>query len=84
MKGSCRMTIKSFDDGNSDEARQFLLDRRCERNHPKRHRTQKRAKALSAKKRARIKHKNAVATRQRAKILDAARAYWRGERDDHP
>lgn len=42
------MTLSSFDDGDSDEARQALLDRRCERSHPKRHRTQKRAKALAS------------------------------------
>lgn len=77
------MTLKSFDDGGSDEARQFLLDRRCERLHPKRHRTQKRAKRISAKKRSRIKHKNSVRERAVARYKAAVDAYWRGERD-HP
>ena len=78
------MTLKSFDDGNSDEARQFLLDRRCERNHPKRHRTLTRKKAISAKKRARVKHNLATRSRAIAKYKAAARSYWAGESDAHP
>ena len=77
------MTLRPFDDGSSDEARQFLLDRRCERNHPKRHRTRKRAKALSVKKRAKIKHMNATRARRLNAYKSAVRAFWRGE-GDHP
>ena len=77
------MPLKSFDDGGSDEARQFLLDRRCERAHPKRHRTRKRAKALSAKKRLKTAHKRAENDRARRKKLEAARKYWAVE-GNHP
>lgn len=78
------MALKSFNDSNSDEARQFLLDRRDERNHPKRHRTNKRRKALSRKKRSAMKHKAALQETARKKFQAAAYAYWRGERSDHP
>ena len=78
------LTLKSFDDGNSDEARQFLLDRRCERNHPKRHRTQKRAKSLSKKKRQKIKHRNAVRARDLRSYIEKVREYWAGERENFP
>lgn len=78
------MALKSFDDGDSDEARQALLDRRCERNHPKRHGTKKRTKALAAKKKAQMKAKaraRVVSFRQyKAKV----RAYWAGESNEHP
>lgn len=77
------MTLKSFEIADSTEARQFLLDRRDERNHPKRHRTQKRAKAVSAGKRAKAKHKRAANDRARRKKLIAAQRYWRGQ-GDHP
>ena len=78
------MTLKSFDDGTSMEARQFLLDRRNERKHPKRHRTLGRRLRMKAAKRAKIK---AYLTRRdaaRAKYLEASRRYWNGESDGHP
>jgi len=80
------MTLKSFSDphGNTTEARQALLDRATERSHPKRHRTQKRAKVLSKKKRQAAEHKRAVNDARRRHKLAAARSYWRGERDEHP
>jgi hypothetical protein len=78
------MPLKSFDDPNSDEARQALLDRRCERNHPKRHRTLKRAKALSAIKRQKIKAKIIMQAKLRREYLAASRAYWAGEGAGHP
>jgi len=78
------MTRRSFDNPNSDEARQALLDNRQERSHPKRHRTRRRSKALQAK----AQRRAAVAQAQRAKALQrhrcAALAYWRGETDVHP
>lgn len=77
------MTIQSFNDGNSDEARQFLLDRRCERNHPKRHRTMKRAKGLSEKKRAKVKAYLAKRDTAYAEYRSAVRLYWSGL-GDHP
>ena len=77
------MALRSFDDGNSDEARQFLLDRRCERNHPKRHRTQKRKKKLAKRKRQKIEHKTNVRLMKSRRYHAAVRAYWRGE-GDHP
>lgn len=72
------MTLKSFNDGNSDEARQFLLDRRCERNHPKRHRTMKRKKVLAAKKRQRAQTHLAMRAAKIAKYKVAVRRYWAG------
>lgn len=79
------MSHRTFADPTSIEARQSLLDGRCERAHPKRHRTAKRksraqaAKALAGKRKAAL---NAVAARRRQAI---ALAYWRGEREDlHP
>lgn len=77
------MTLKSFDNPNSDEARQALLDRRTERLHPKRHRTTKRSKALNRKKRMRIKNKVAEINRARRTYRLAAKAFWAGE-GDHP
>lgn len=78
------MTHRTFDNPLSIEARQALLDRRCERTHPKRHRTRKR----SIKQKARIKQR----TGQRAVIKLAAvremkamtRAFWLGQTDIHP
>jgi len=76
--------LQSFDDGNSDEARQFLLDRRCERIHPKRHRTMKRAKGISSAKRARIKHKNAMKARKISAYKAKVAEYWAGASEVHP
>ncbi len=78
------MPTKTFDNGNSDEARQFLLDRHSGRSHPKRHGTLKRRKRLSAEKKARIKAKNARLYRERSKFLAQARDYWRGLAEGHP
>lgn len=79
------MSRRSFDDptGTSDRARQGLLDNRSE-HKPKRHRTRKRSKALGAAKRQRAAHKVAVNAARRSRKLAAARAYWRGERENHP
>jgi len=78
------MTLRSFDDANSDEARRFLLDRRCERNHPKRHRTKGRTRRLSAAKRQRAAYNRMLAKAARQRWLAAVRAYWAGQRDAHP
>lgn len=77
------MALKSFNDGSSDEARQFLLDRRDERNHPKRHRTQKRSKVISAKKRAKAKARAARNLAAYRDYVAKVRAYWAGL-GDHP
>lgn len=79
------MSRRSFDDphGKSYAARLALLDNRCE-HAPKRHRTQKRAKAIGAAKRRRAAHRRKVNDANRFKWLNAARAYWRGEDVDHP
>lgn len=78
------MSRRSFDNPNSDEARQALLDNRQERSHPKRHRTRRRSRAAQAKRRRRA----AVALAERDKAVqrhrNAARAYWRGETNVHP
>lgn len=79
------MSQRSFNDlhGKSSEAREALLHNRCE-HKPKNHRTQKRAKALSKKKRQAAAHRRAVNDAARSRKLAAARAYWRGNRDGHP
>lgn len=78
------MTLKSFDNPNSLDARQHLLDRRNERKHPKRHRTLGRRRRISALKKAKVKHLSAIATAERSRFLAKARAYWKGEADGHP
>lgn len=78
------MALQSFNNPNSDEARQHLLDRRCERKHPKRHRTLKRSRAQrDAKKRA-AAAKVAAQKKARARYLERVRAYWAGLLDGHP
>lgn len=80
------MSRRSFDDdphGKSDAARQALLDNRNE-HAPKRHRTRKRNKALSAKKRSALAHRNSRAAATRARKHAAALAYWRGETPEYP
>jgi hypothetical protein len=72
------MTLKSFTDSNSTEARQFLLDRRGERPHPKRHRTLGRRKRLAKAKRERIKQRNALIAKERSAYLAAVKLYWTG------
>lgn len=78
------MALKSFDKNQFDESRQFLLDNRCERNHPKRHRTTKRRKALSAKKKRRIATQNALREASYRRYHAKVRAYWSGEQENHP
>lgn len=78
------MTLKSFDDGTSMEARQFLLDRRNERKHPKRHRTLGRRLRMKAAKRAKVKARISAMKNDRAKYLEASRLYWSGESNGHP
>ena len=48
------MALQSFNNPNSDVARQHLLDRRCERKHPKRHRTKKRSVKQRAARKQRV------------------------------
>lgn len=78
------MTLKSFSDSTTTEARQFLLDRRNERSHPKRHRTLGRRKRLAAQKKRAVKERLAVIAKDRDRYLTAAKAYWAGEADGHP
>ena len=78
------MGIQSFDDPDSDDARQFLLDRKCERKHPKRHRTMKREKALTGKKRAKVQHQVATRERNASNFKAKVRAYWLGLSECHP
>jgi hypothetical protein len=78
------MSLRSFADSNSIEARQFLLDRKCERNHPKRHRTGKRKGKMSRKKRSRLKHWAAIRAKETQKYRAAVRAFWSGEIEMHP
>ena len=78
------MTLLSFPDPNSIEARQALLDRRCERAHPKRHRTAKRKSRAAAAKRSAGKHKaaaNLAAKRTRDALVAA---FYRGDRAEWP
>lgn len=78
------MSHRTFDDphGTSTEARQGLLDNRCEHG-PKRHRTKARRKRLSLAKRQRIKHHLEMRAASRRKYMAKVRAYWRHE-GDHP
>lgn len=78
------MALQSFDDPNSDEARQHLLDRRCERKHPKRHRTIGRRKRLSIAKKKRVAHYLAQRDARVKTFKARAAAYWAGDRDEHP
>jgi hypothetical protein len=78
------MTLKSFNDANSLEARQHLLDRRNERKHPKRHRTLGRRKKLNAAKREKHKANRIAAAKDRSVFLANARLYWNGDADGHP
>ena len=80
------MTARTFNDphGTSLKARQGLLDNRCQDSKPKRHRTQKRAKRLSALKRQAIKHATAVRAARIKKFNERARRYWLGQREAHP
>lgn len=79
-----KRAIHDRDQRRSIEARQALLDNRCERKHPKRHRTNKRrskaartkmnaAKIVAAQRMARKRHRNAL-----------VRRYWLGELGRHP
>lgn len=78
------MALRSFKDANSTEARQFLLDRRCERAHPKRHRTLKRSRKAREARKAKAKAKAALQARDRAKFLARVKAYWSGSAGEHP
>lgn len=78
------MAMQSFKDPNSDEARQHLLDRRCERKHPKRHRTLNRSRKVKAAQKRKQQAKMASAKKERSKFLKLARAYWNGAAEDHP
>lgn len=78
------MGMQSFKDPNSDEARQHLLDRRCERKHPKRHRTKKRSAKHRAIRKAKVAARASSKLRERSAMLAKARAYWAGEADAHP
>ena len=79
------MSHRTFNDphGTSLEARQGLLDNRCEHG-PKRHRTIGRRKRQSAAKKARVKHNAAVRLAAYRKFKAKARAYWAGEAEAHP
>lgn len=79
------MAHRTFDDphGTSLEARQALLDNRCE-HKPKRHRTLGRRKRLSAKKRAKIKQATAVRLAAFRRFKERVRAYWHGDAEAHP
>ncbi|MDE2426319.1 MAG: hypothetical protein KGO96_10485 [Elusimicrobia bacterium] len=78
------MPRRTFDDPSSTEARQALLDRRCERLNPKRHRTRKRS--IKAREAARLRGLRKAEDNRRRRTLykAAARAYWAGETMEHP
>jgi hypothetical protein len=75
------MTHRTFDDPTSIEARQHLLDNRCE-HAPKRHRTSKRKSRQAAAKRAAGKHIAAMQLVVQRRRLASARAYWSGEKQE--
>ena len=78
------MSHRTFDDPHSIEARQALLDNRCERLHPKRHRTRRKraAKARADAAARRLKEGQEIAARRRFNA--AVRAYWAGEAPENP
>lgn len=77
------MSHRTFANANSIEARQHLLDNRCE-HAPKRHRVRQRSKRASAAKRTRVKHALAIYAAKAARYHAAVAAYWAGTRDGHP
>ena len=78
------MTIRSFNDPNSTEARQFLLDRRGERAHPKRHRTKKRSHKMREARKQKATVHNATKASARKRYLARVRDYWAGITGAHP
>lgn len=78
------MSRRTFDNPNSDEARQALLDNKAERKHPKRHRTRKRSRMLAQKKRREGVAKAAENKRRYQKYKAGVRAYFAGETNEHP
>ena len=78
------MSHRTFDNPDSIDAKQGLLDNRCERNHPKRHRTRKRMAAVHKAKRNAGLLKQAKNAARARRYKSAVRAYWAGERDEHP
>jgi len=78
------MSLRSFSPDQFDQSRRFLLDRHCERNHPKRHRTKPRTKAVSARKKAKAAHCKLSQQIAQRRFKIAARAYWAGEASSHP
>lgn len=77
------MSHLTFDNPNSIEARQALLDNRSE-HKPKRHRTLARRKRLEAAKRAQVKRHLAAQQAVQRRYHAAVRAYWTGASDSHP
>lgn len=76
------MSSRTFNDPQSDAARQALLDNRCE-HKPKRHRTLARRKRMAKAKRQRIKLRLEMKIVARRKHVAKVRAYWQNE-GDHP
>lgn len=78
------MPHRTFDDGDSLEARQFLLDNRCIRKHPKRHRTNKRRSrfAMARAARAKVNAGKFLAMKRRRRAM--MRAYFQGEINECP
>lgn len=75
------MSHRTFNNPKSIEARQHLLDNRCEHG-PKRHRTAKRKSRVKAAKVAAGKVRAAIQLAARRRLLAASRAYWSGERKE--
>jgi hypothetical protein len=76
------MSHRTFNDPSSDDARQSLLDNRCE-HKPKNHRTLGRRRRLSKEKRQRIKERLAAKVASQRRYNAKVRAYWNNE-GDHP
>lgn len=77
------MPHKTFD-GSGDEARAGLLDNRTGRKAGKNHGTGKRNAAVRRKKKRQREYRDAQREKAKDKFMAEARAYWRGERPDHP
>jgi hypothetical protein len=76
------MSSRTFNNPNSDAARQALLDNRCE-HKGKNHRTLGRRRRLSKQKRQQIKERLAAKIKAYREYKTKVREYWNYQ-GDHP
>lgn len=78
------MSHRTFSDLNSIEAKQALLDNRCEARKRKRHRVTRRS--VKRKLELKSKRQHVIATNKVKfnRHMEAVRAFWAGQSDEHP